>query len=248
MKRKYIIVGIVFLTLVGLAMFLFMKFRQPKKEYLYKMVYHDDAIPGTQYDIYISEEYNIYVEEQPLCSTTDCMNGALPKKEKYTPNFSAENKENVKRFIQEYFSKIEEKEVELYPRNLSEKEQSMIMAILTGNQIYFDAIDERKLFEISSNRLDCETVTLLVYSDNRYKYIYGYDSTTEEWKFKQGTYAYSMDKFMQSLKEPAIPDHLGPYYLWDREGKRYTLYDTNKEFKSFLESIHLDLDVCMENR
>lgn len=119
-----------------------------------------------------------------------------------------------------------------------------MLGILTGEEIYFDFVSERKLFEISSNRLDCETVVLIVFDDNRYKYIYGYGE--DELKYRKGTYTYSIKKLMETLRKPSILDQLGPYDLRDKEGNRYTLYDTNKELKAFLESIPVHLDVCME--
>ena len=248
MKWKYIFLGFLVFSILAIiiSILLVQRKRDEKIDYLYKVIYYDEGIPGARYDIYVGESYAIHVEKQSLCSTVECLNGGLPEKEIYDINLSSANQEVTKKFIQDLFSETKEKVLEIHENNLSEKKQSIMLGILTGEEIYFDAVSERKLFEISSSRLDCETVVLIVFDDNRYKYIYGYDSTTEEWKIKQGTYTYSIKKLMETLKESSIPDHLGPYYLRDKEGNQYTLYDTNKELKNFLESIPVHLDVCME--
>lgn len=114
----------------------------------------------------------------------------------------------------------------------------------TENSVSSDMMKEQKLFEIASGRLDCETVRIFIYHDNHYKYIYGY--LDDEQKYKEGTYNYSTERLMETLRETSIPDNLGPYYLWDSEEIKYTVYETNQELKLFLESIPVPLDTCME--
>lgn len=246
MKWKYIFLGFLVFSILAIiiSIWIVQRKRDGEIDYAYKVIYYDESIPGTQYDIYIGKSYSIHVEKQSLCSTVECLNGKLPEKETYDIDLSFENQEVTKKFIQDLFSETKEKVLEIHENNLSEKNQSIMLGILTGEEIYFDFVSERKLFEISSNRLDCETVVLIVFDDNRYKYIYGYEEG--ELKYRKGTYTYSIKKLMETLRKPSILDQLGPYDLRDKEGNRYTLYDTNKELKAFLESIPVHLDVCME--
>ncbi len=97
---------------------------------------------------------------------------------------------------------------------------------------YFRSPKKILLFTIQSERIDCPAVVLSVYSDNTY--VIG---------DKKGTYSYDVSKIISKNNRYEETD-LGPYILKNQNGKIYYIYDTNKEFQEFLESIDVNLDTC----
>ncbi len=107
----------------------------------------------------------------------------------------------------------------------------LLLLFLLG-LFYFRPKKKKLLWTIRSDRLNCPTVVLSLYSDNTY--VIG---------DKEGTYSYDISKII-SQNDQYEEDDIGPYILRTQEGKTYYVYDTNKYLMDFLKSIDVNLDTC----
>lgn len=101
------------------------------------------------------------------------------------------------------------------------------------------------VLEIQSNRLNCPTPLLKLYSDNTYEYHYTYNTDGNILIPKSGTYNYDISLILDSVdKYPELDT--GPYVLTDESGVKYSVYDNNLELTDLLSEIGLNLDQCLE--
>lgn len=98
-------------------------------------------------------------------------------------------------------------------------------------------------FEIVSNRINCQTIKLIVKDDKTYKIVYGYNN--EEEISKEGTYSYDVSKIVSNNKMYDVNKH-GTFKLTAMDGTVYEIYDTNEDLNKFLEEIEVNLDTCLE--
>ena len=100
------------------------------------------------------------------------------------------------------------------------------------------------ILEIQSNRVNCPTPLLKLYSDNTYEYYYTYNEDDKGLLPKSGTYNYDASLILKSVgKYPELDS--GPYVLTDSSGVKYAIYDNNIELHELLAEINLLLDKCL---
>jgi len=221
-----------------------------KDNYIYKITYNDDTIPGNIYNILIYDNYDIKVEKQPLCSTKECIEGNYTlSKENFNVIFNIENKKIVKQIIETLFKNKNNNEIELTYYDLNKEQLIVIESIIYNNEKYLEEItNPRKLlFEVHSSRINCPTVSLNVYDDNTYRYTYTYGINGEKPKYIEGIYSYDISKLIQNINNYNIPENnIGPFLLTISD-KNYEVYDNNLELQAFLQSININLDKCLES-
>ena len=98
-------------------------------------------------------------------------------------------------------------------------------------------------FEISSNRINCQTIKLIVKDNKTYKIIYGYNNDKEI--NEAGTYSYDVSKIVSNNKIYNKNEH-GIFKLTAMDGTVYEIYDTNEDLNKFLNEIEVNLDTCLE--
>lgn len=99
---KIIIIALLFLiilTIVGVIYFTKMKVINDEKNIIYEIYFSDGGIPGTSQDIKIYKD-KVKVDITHACSAVDCKS----TKEEKTQNFSKENIDKLKNFIETNFS------------------------------------------------------------------------------------------------------------------------------------------------
>lgn len=99
---KIIIIALLFLiilTIVGVIYFTKMKVINDEKNIIYEIYFSDGGIPGTSQDIKIYKD-KVKIDITYGCSYVDCKS----RTEKITKNFSKENIDKLKNFIETNFS------------------------------------------------------------------------------------------------------------------------------------------------
>jgi len=132
--------------------------------------------------------------------------------------------------------------------DLEEKELIVIESIIYNNEEYLNEINklENLIFDVHSSRFNCLTVSLNVYNDNTYRYIYTYGINGEKPKYKEGIYTYDVSKLLTNINNYDIPEkNIGPFILTMND-KSYEIYDNNIELQEFLQSISINLDKCLD--
>lgn len=242
MKNKMIFGIVLVLILLIVVVGLIIPNTKEKDNYDYKIVFYDGMEPGNEYVIEISEDYDIKVSKTSLCSAVDCK----PTTDSYLVDFSEENRQIVKENIRAYF--VVGNEIEVIPADLNEEALLAIKSIIYKDENILNEIAELSnednfLYAISSNRLNCHTVTLMLYSDNTYRYYYTYGNGDGEPKYIQGEYNYDVNKLIDNL-DNYEDDGNGPFIITNYTDN-YVTYGNNKELSELLGMLDLDLDVCL---
>lgn len=141
MKDKLKKVFIVFSILVVFSIFLILIYsyinKQNLNNYLYKIHYFEDYIPGYNYDIYFLNNNKIIVISQSGCSTLECSKGTYsPDKEKTTIHFNKENMTIIWKWADSLFNdnELNRKDLELDSLTISQENKKFIDSIINNNE------------------------------------------------------------------------------------------------------------------
>ena len=102
-KKLLLIITIVIVSFIGIGIILStcFKFKIPTSfAILYEIIYYDESIPGSKYDISVQKNNKIEITTTHFCSAIDCE----PTTEKEIFNYSKDNLEKLKIFINNNFS------------------------------------------------------------------------------------------------------------------------------------------------
>lgn len=159
-KKKLLIILIVVIGIiigVGIAVFFPFNFKNKTSgTTLYKIVYYDDGIPGSKYDISIFDNNKIEIVETSYCSALDCDSTTTTEKFSY----SKSNFEHLKAFINDNFSN---NQIELHPNELTDKQKEVMQSLLLGENYFEISVEEYK-YEIQF--LESENLSYNVYIKN----------------------------------------------------------------------------------
>lgn len=161
-------------------------------------------------------------------------------------DFKYENMLKVKNFINDQFINTNKNYMNI--NILNDDELRIMESIVYNNEYYMDNYDDTEsnelVFEVHSNRLNCPTVSLEIYSNNTYKYKYGIKFNGDV-LVNTGTYTYDIQKILNNI-DNYEDNNRGVYLLETKSGQTHILYDNNVELKEFLNEINIVLDKCME--
>lgn len=147
-KNLLIILIVVIVIIIGIGIAMFFSFNFKNKTTgttLYKIVYYDDGIPGSKYDISIFNNNKIEIVETSYCSALDCDSTTTTEKFSY----SKSNFEHLKAFINDNFSN---NQIELHPNELTDKQKEVIQGLLLGEYFFEISVEEYKYkIEYSEN-------------------------------------------------------------------------------------------------
>lgn len=111
------------------------------EDYIYVIEYFDGHVPGSNYTLYIHENYDITVIDQPGCSTVECMEGTYyPSSSLEKVSFSDANKEIIKEFIDVLFKGKISNKIDISDEiwEMDENEQTILSAIQHNDEKYLD--------------------------------------------------------------------------------------------------------------
>lgn len=187
------------------------------------------------------KNYDIMVVKHPVCGGTSCQ-----KQSKTKISFQKESKDQIKQFLDEQLQNHPKKLVLEYSK-LSQRDLIIIESIIYNDEIHLKKVEylKKRLFTLTSSRLDCESVKLEIYDDNTYQY---FDSKYPNGEFiltKTDTYSYDVINIIKNKDQYPKNEH-GPYQLVNDKNETFNIYDNNQELNEFLNSIGLSLDQCIK--
>lgn len=129
------IISVVFIVSVIVIGFKVLKDYNNKSKLLYTVVYYDDNIPGSKYDIDI---YNnkIMLGKTDFCSAVDCEETVEEKKDL---KYSSENVNKFIRFIETHYNKTK---IEVHKKEMSDKEQEVFTGFILSESFFELAIED----------------------------------------------------------------------------------------------------------
>ena len=149
-KNSIIIISIVIVSFIGIGTILFtilnLKAKQLSTSVLYNITYYDELIPGSKYEISVQDN-GVEITKTSFCSAVDC-NHTI---EKETFNYSKENIEKLKSFINNNFSN--NYNIELNDISLTERQREVIQGLLLG-EYFFEANVEEYKYKIEYSKSD----------------------------------------------------------------------------------------------
>ena len=133
MKKVFIIV-LLAIILVVVAIYKL----NVDNNYIYKITYKDEFIPGATYTFYIDKNYKVKAVKETYCSTMNCIEtGNTSTEEKYDVNISDENQELFKVFVIKLFSGGKN-EIELSSLTINENDEQIMRVLKYNNEKFFE--------------------------------------------------------------------------------------------------------------
>ena len=148
-KNPIIIIAIAIVSFIGIGIILLtiFNFKTPTSTtILYEIIYYDELIPGSRYVINIHDNNKVEIATTHFCSAIDCS----PKTEKEKFNYSKDNINKLKTFINDNFSKSY---IELHEYELTEHQKEVIQGLLLG-EYFFEANVEEYKYKIEYSKSD----------------------------------------------------------------------------------------------
>lgn len=206
-----IILIVVIVILIGIGLVLFFPFNFKNKilgTTLYKIVYYDDGVPGSKYDISVFDNNKIEIVETSYCSALDCDSTTTTENFKY----SKSNFEKLKTFVDNNFSK---KQIELHPNELTDKQKEVIQGLLVGENFFEISVEEYK-YKIQYSESDNLSYYIYIKNDNsiivkKVKINDNYDITnvnTYSLNFSQKSKTILTDYVLKELKKDKDKDNV----------------------------------------
>ena len=160
-KKPLLIITIVIVSFIGIGIILStcFKFKIPTSfAILYEIIYYDESIPGSKYDISVQKNNKIEITTTHFCSAIDCE----PTTEKEIFNYSKDNLEKLKIFINNNFSN---KYVEVHESKLTDRQKEVIHALLQGEYFFEKNVEEYK-YKIEYSKNDSLSYDIYFKNDN----------------------------------------------------------------------------------
>ncbi len=160
-KNPIIIIAIIIVSFIGIGIILSTIFNFNTKplstNVFYNITYYDELIPGSKYEISIQDN-GVEITKTSFCSAVDCS----PKTEKEMFNYSKENLEKLKTFINNNFSN---NYIELNANELTDRQKEVIQGILLGEYFFETNVEEYK-YKIEYSKNDSLTYDIYFKNDN----------------------------------------------------------------------------------
>lgn len=209
-KNLPIILIVVIVILIGVGLVLFFPLNLKNKivgTTLYKIVYYDDGVPGSKYDISVFDNNKIEIVQTSYCSTLDCDSKTTTESFKY----SKSNFEKLKTFIDNNFSN---EQIELHPNELNDKQKEVIQGLLIGENFFEISVEEYK-YKILYEESDNLSYYIYIKNDNsiivkKVKINDGFDITnvnTYSLDFSQKSKTILTDYVLKELKKDRDKDN-----------------------------------------
>lgn len=160
-KKPLLIITIVIVSFIGIGIILStcFKFKIPTSfAILYEIIYYDESIPGSKYDISVQKNNKIEITTTHFCSAIDCE----PTTEKEIFNYSKDNLEKLKIFINNNFSN---NYVEVHESKLTDRQKEVIHALLQGEYFFEKNVEEYK-YKIEYSKNDSLSYDIYFKNDN----------------------------------------------------------------------------------
>lgn len=160
-KKPLLIITIVIVSFIGIGIILStcFKFKIPTSfTILYEIIYYDESIPGSKYDISVQKNNKIEITTKHFCSAIDCE----PTTEKEIFNYSKDNLEKLKIFINNNFSN---NYVEVHESKLTDRQKEVIHALLQGEYFFEKNVEEYK-YKIEYSKNDSLSYDIYFKNDN----------------------------------------------------------------------------------
>ena len=160
-KNPIIIIAIVIVAFIGIGIILSTIFnfntRPLSTNVFYNITYYDDSIPGAKYEISIQDN-GVEIITTHFCSAVNCN----PKTETETFNYSKENLEKLKTFINNNFS---QNYIELNENELTERQKEVIQGLLLGEYFFETSVEDYK-YKIEYSKNDNLSYDIYFKNDN----------------------------------------------------------------------------------
>lgn len=160
-KKPLLIITIVIVSFIGIGIILStcFKFKIPTSfAILYEIIYYDESIPGSKYDISVQKNNKVEITTTHFCSAIDCE----PTTEKEIFNYSKDNLEKLKIFINNNFSN---NYVEVHDNKLTDRQKKVIHALLQGEYFFEKNVEEYK-YKIEYSKNDSLSYDIYFKNDN----------------------------------------------------------------------------------
>lgn len=160
-KKPLLIITIVIVSFIGIGIILStcFKFKIPTSfTILYEIIYYDESIPGSKYDISVQKNNKVEITTTHFCSAIDCE----PTTEKEIFNYSKDNLEKLKIFINNNFSN---NYVEVHESKLTDRQKEVIHALLQGEYFFEKNVEEYK-YKIEYSKNDSLSYDIYFKNDN----------------------------------------------------------------------------------
>ena len=161
-KNPLLIIAIVIVAFIGIGIILLTIFNfntpQLSTNVFYNITYYDDLTPGYKYEISVQDN-GVEITKTSFCSTVNCS----PKTEKEIFNYSKENIEKLKIFINNNFSN--NYYIELNDNELTERQKEVIKGLLLGEYFFETNVEEYK-YKIEYSKNDSLTYDIYFKNDN----------------------------------------------------------------------------------
>lgn len=160
-KNPLLIIAIVIVAFIGIGIILstIFNFNTPQlsTNVFYNITYYDDLIPGSKYEISVQDN-GVEITKTSFCSAVNCS----PKTEKEIFNYSKENIEKLKTFINNNFSN--NYYIELNDNELTERQKEVIQGLLLGEYFFETNVEEYK-YKIEYSKNDSLTYDIYFKND-----------------------------------------------------------------------------------
>lgn len=161
-KNPLLIIAIVIVAFIGIGIILstIFNFNTPQlsTNVFYNITYYDDLTPGSKYEISVQDN-GVEITKTSFCSDVNCS----PKTEKEIFNYSKENIEKLKTFINNNFSN--NYYIELNDNELTERQKEVIQGLLLGEYFFETNVEEYK-YKIEYSKNDSLTYDIYFKNDN----------------------------------------------------------------------------------
>lgn len=160
-KKPLLIITIVIVSFIGIGIILStcFKFKIPTSfTILYEIIYYDESIPGSKYDISVQKNNKVEITTTHFCSAIDCE----PTTEKEIFNYSKDNLKKLKIFINNNFSN---NYVEVHESKLTDRQKEVIHALLQGEYFFEKNVEEYK-YKIEYSKNDSLSYDIYFKNDN----------------------------------------------------------------------------------
>ena len=153
-----IILIVIFLIIcIRIILSTIFNFNATSKDIFCNFTYYDELIPGSKYDISIQDN-RVEIIKTSFCSAINCST----KTEKETFNYSKDNIEKLKIFINNNFSK---KYFELNDSELTERQKEVIQGLLLGEYFFETSVEDYK-YKIEYSKNDNLSYNIYFKDDN----------------------------------------------------------------------------------
>ncbi len=157
-RNLIIIISIVIVSFIGIGIILSTIFNSNSIVIPYEIIYYDELVPGSKYDISIQDNNKVEITTTHFCSAINCK----PTTEKETFNYSKENFEKLKTFINNNFSN---NSMEVYDSKLTDKQKEVMQGIILGEYFFETNVEEYK-YKIEYSKNDDLTYDIYFKKDN----------------------------------------------------------------------------------